>query len=74
MTDHPADEAVGALVRDLLARYRDTPEIVKIDARHRISRSVVLDVLEKTRVSVKDLELRFLQQGERMEFIQDFVI
>ncbi|MDR1947011.1 MAG: serine acetyltransferase [Desulfovibrio sp.] len=46
MTQH-ADEGIRLLVKDLLASYRDIPEIVKIEAGHRINRSAVLDVLDK---------------------------
>jgi serine O-acetyltransferase len=35
---------------------------------------ITKSVPEKTRVSVKDPELQFMQQGGRVEFVQDFVI
>ncbi|MDR2076327.1 MAG: serine acetyltransferase [Desulfovibrio sp.] len=47
MTRHSGDEDISLLVKALLASYRDNPDIVAIEARHRINRHEVLDVLEK---------------------------
>ncbi|MDR2604214.1 MAG: serine acetyltransferase [Desulfovibrio sp.] len=47
MTKQQADEGIGALVGALLASYGEYPEIVKIEAAHRINRNSVLDVLDK---------------------------
>ncbi|MDR2124859.1 MAG: serine acetyltransferase [Desulfovibrio sp.] len=47
MTKQQTDEGIGVLVEALLASYGEYPEIVKIEAAHRINRNSVLDVLDK---------------------------
>jgi serine O-acetyltransferase len=47
MTQYSGDEGIGLLVKNLLASYRDNPELVTVEARHRIDRSAVLDALER---------------------------
>ena len=79
MTQHPAGGELGVLVQALMASYRENPEIVKIEARHRISRSSVLEVLEKLQrlIFIGFFEQRPIKRhsiefhvGELVEFAQ----